>query len=199
MARTEHEVFIIESLDLDDEKEQRFEGQILADILRLGGKNPIYYYLRTEQELRRILELFDESQYGYLHLSCHGDRKSIATTFNANIEFQELGAILKPHLNRRHLFVSSCDVVNDRFAREIMPSGCLSIIGPTEEVTFDEATVLWASLYHLAFLWGKQSMSRKDLAGILKDFAPLLALEVAYYGATKSKKGYRRRTFGTTA
>ena len=159
----------------------------------------MYYYLRTEHELGRILKLFDESRYRYLHLSCHGDEKSIATTFDDNIEFQELGAIVNPHLRGRRLFVSSCDVVGERFAQAIMPSGCLSIIGPTEEVTFDEATVLWAALYHLAFFRGDQTMSRKDLEVILKDLAPLLALRVAYYRkSSKSKKGYRRRTFGAT-
>jgi len=32
------EVFIIESLNFDDERDSRFEGRIISDILALSGK-----------------------------------------------------------------------------------------------------------------------------------------------------------------
>ena len=139
------EVFIIESLEFDDEEEERFEGRILADILRLAGKKPIYYYVRTKRELVAVLDLFERSQYRYLHLSCHGDDESIATTLDDEIGFRELSEIMNPHLKRRRLFVSSCDVVNDQLAKTLMPSGCLSITGPTQKVGFAEAAILWTS------------------------------------------------------
>ena len=47
MTPTEPEVFIIESLRWTDELSQWSEGRILTDIMRLGGKDPIYYYVRT--------------------------------------------------------------------------------------------------------------------------------------------------------
>lgn len=41
---TKPEVFIIESLRFDDERQDRFEGQIIKKILALSGKNCEYYY-----------------------------------------------------------------------------------------------------------------------------------------------------------
>ena len=191
------EVFIIESLEFDDEEEERFEGRILADILRLAGKKPIYYYVRTKRELVAVLDLFERSQYRYLHLSCHGDDESIATTLDDNIGFRELSEIMNPHLERRRLFVSSCDVVNDQLAETLMPSGCLSITGPTQKVGFAEAAILWASFYHLAFFRSENGWKGKDLKLILEELAPLLAMELAYYGIDSSSPlGYRNESYG---
>ena len=191
------EVFIIESLEFDDEEEERFEGRILADILRLAGKKPIYYYVRTKQELVAVLDLFERSQYRYLHLSCHGDDESIATTLDEDIEFRELGEIMNPHLKGRRLFVSSCDVVNDQLAETLMSSGCLSITGPTQEVCFAEAAILWTSFYHLAFLRSENRWKGKDLRLILRELAPLLSMELAYYWIDSSSPlGYRNESYG---
>ena len=111
--RTKPEVFIIESLDWIDEQKGRYEGRILTDILRLSGKKPIYYYVRTKQELVELMHLFQATRYRYLHLSCHGDADSIKTTLDI-IDFKELGTILNPYMHRRRLFVSSCEVSQPR-------------------------------------------------------------------------------------
>lgn len=92
MATTKPEVFIIESLQLPDEEIDRFEGNRLADMLVLSDKKCKYFYIRTAIELTKIMEVFDESQYRYLHLSCHGlvndsnDTVGLATTIN-HLEF----------------------------------------------------------------------------------------------------------------
>lgn len=39
ISETEPQVFILESLSLEDEEKERFEGRIIRDILRLSGKN----------------------------------------------------------------------------------------------------------------------------------------------------------------
>ena len=44
------EVFIVESLGLADERKDRREGEVLAAVLRMCGKNPLYYYIRTQAE-----------------------------------------------------------------------------------------------------------------------------------------------------
>jgi hypothetical protein len=44
---TEPKVFIIESLEFDDEEKGRYEGGILSDILRLSGIETQYFYIRT--------------------------------------------------------------------------------------------------------------------------------------------------------
>ena len=42
---SEPDIFIIESLKLEDEKEELFEGDILRRVLRLSGKDPMYRYM----------------------------------------------------------------------------------------------------------------------------------------------------------
>jgi hypothetical protein len=103
---TKPEVFIIESLGFDDEREDRFEGQIIKKILALSGKSCDYYYIRTKRELARILKLFTKSGYRYLHLSCHGSPRGMATTLDS-IRFPELAGLIGPHLEGRRLFVGT--------------------------------------------------------------------------------------------
>lgn len=79
MAKTRPEVFIIESLEFEDESEDRFEGKMLSHALRLSGKEPIYFYIRTRRELDEVLDFFEDSSYRYLHLSCHGSANSMET------------------------------------------------------------------------------------------------------------------------
>ncbi len=192
------DVFIIESLAFADENEEFFEGRILSEILRMIGKSPIYYYVRTYQELDAVLNRFGESQYRYLHLSCHGDQDSIDTTLDEAIRFQELGRILNPHLKSRRLFVSSCEVVNEQLAEVVMPSGCRSIAGPTEEVRFAEAAVLWTSFYHLAFLQDHRRWKGEKLRGILGDLSILLEIKLSYYWRSRSSlRGYKWEIFGS--
>ncbi len=192
---TRPEVFIIESLSFDDEEKERFEGQILSSTLKLAGKQPKYYYFRTRRELEEILKIFRRSKYRYLHLSCHGDKNAIATTLET-IRFQELGFILSPYLDNRRLFVSSCEVVNRKFADALMPeSDCLSIIGPRVKVGFDEAAVAWSSFYYLAFTENFRAMKRRDIKPILRDLARLFALPIAYCSAAPtSRQGYELET-----
>lgn len=92
------DVFIIESLSFDDESESLHEGKLLSNILELNGKNPIYYYIRTKRECDEVLSIFEDSEYRYLHLSCHGSSNSMETTLDS-ISFKELGSILAPCLD----------------------------------------------------------------------------------------------------
>ena len=188
--RTRPEVFIIESLEWDDEQNGRHEGRILSDILRLGGKKPIYYYVRTKQEFVELMDIFQASRSRYLHLSCHGDLESISTTLDI-IGFEELGAILNPYMDRRRLFVSSCEVVNEDLADAIIPgSGCLSIAGPTEKIAFSDAAILWASFYKIAFDIRRRGMSGDDIKFILGELATLFYVPVAYYRKTRMDYAY---------
>lgn len=185
------EVFIVESVDLDDEVEDRFEGKMLTEMLRLGGKKPLYFYVRTKRELKEALRLFEKSDYRYLHLSCHGNDESICTTLD-QVSFPELGALLNPYLEERRLFMSSCETVNDQLARAVMQgSGCFSVSGPTEEVDFDKAAILWASFYHLAFKDNEKRWKGKVVRNNLKRLARLFGVSVAYCGRDSSlSEGY---------
>ena len=171
VVRTKPEVFIVESLTFDNEEAGSFDGRILEEMLRLGGKKPRYYYVRTKREFEAVLVRFKRSRYRYLHLSCHGSSKSLEMTLDS-VDFPELATLLNPYLEGRRLFISACDAVNDRLARAVMPtSGCLSIIGHPKEVHFAEAATMWASFYHLAFRANRRGMKRRDIEHILEDMA----------------------------
>jgi hypothetical protein len=64
-------LFIIESLDRDDERSRR-DGFIIKQILCLAGLPVKYHYVRSKTELSNALAKFKQSAFRYLHISCHG-------------------------------------------------------------------------------------------------------------------------------
>src|SRR5690606_16267117 len=105
---------------LDDEANERTEGRLLAQMLKLAGKtNTKYYYIRTAQEFAEIVDLFEDSNYRYLHLSCHGDIHSMSTTFD-EISYHQLGEQLGPCIADRRVFVSACEMANDALAGKLL-------------------------------------------------------------------------------
>ena len=187
---TKANVFIIESLSFDDEENNRLEGKFLSQILHLGNKESIYYYIRTRKELEKLLKLFKKSDYRYLHLSCHGDRTSIHTTLD-RISFPELKRLAKPHLRKKRLFISACSAVNHNLARTLIPSSkCYSIIGPANDVYFDDAAIIWASFYHLVFKKDSSKMGRGDITPTLQKVADTFGVSLNYFSISK-KHGYK--------
>ena len=148
--KTHAGVFIIESLRFSDEKKRRFEGQILRDMLTLSGKRVEYWYVRTWKELTDdIFQRFYDSKLRYLHLSCHGNSTHVCLTLD-DVPFEEFGEEIRHYLTERRLFVSACEVVNNAFSEAVNPEEeCYSIIGPRDDIRFDDAAVMWASFYHL--------------------------------------------------
>lgn len=185
-------VFIIESLELKDEIIGRYDGQILADILKLSGKSPYYCYVRTQHELENALKLFNKSEYRYLHLSCHGNKKGIATTLDY-LEFNELSTLLSPYIEKRRLFVSACSTVNKNFAKELfLNTGCLSLIGPTVDISFTEAALAWATFYHLMFKNDNKKMIRDDILDTIEIIINTFNMPFAYYHKINDKPYYKR-------
>jgi len=194
------DVFVIETLNFDDEAKDRFEGKIISHILNLHGKKSKYYYIRTKKELNEIAKKFGQSMYRYLHLSCHGNETSMATTLDF-IKFSELGSILRPHLEKRRLFISACEMVNEHLSEAIIPkSGCYSIIGPNESIAFSDAAIFWPSFYHLMFRHNADAMKRDDLIKHLDRVSGLYDLSISYYSSSRSSKtGYKAKHFGMRA
>lgn len=188
---TKAEVFIIESLSFADERADRFEGQIVKRILALSGKRCEYYYIRTERELRRVLKLFTKSGYRYLHLSCHANRSTMATTLD-NISFPALSSIIGPHLANRRLFLSACSMTNELLAKHLMPeSRCFSILGPDQDIAFADATILWASLYHVMFAADTASMKGMLLRSKAQEVSNMYRVHLRFFTRDESKaNGY---------
>jgi hypothetical protein len=176
-------VFIIESLNFDDEDNDRYEGKFLSHILNLDRekKTSIYYYIRTKKELVEILNKFDSSNYRYLHISCHGNDKNLNMTLD-KIPYVEFGKIVRSHLNKRRLFLSACEVVNRGLAKEIIPdTECYSLIGFGKTVEFADAAVIWASFYHLMFKKNPNAMKRKYIRPILQKIKETYNISMRYF------------------
>ena len=73
----EYGYFIIESLTFEDEENRRQDGFLLSQMLELCGIPCIYHFIRTKIELRRVIELFRDSNYRYLHFSSHGTERTV--------------------------------------------------------------------------------------------------------------------------
>ena len=192
--KTKPEVFIIESLDPDDEGNGRFEGSIISQMLRLHGKEPKYRYVRTKKDFKKAIKQFGQSQYRYLHISAHADEDGMCTTNLDEINYDEMSKILNPYLVGRRLFLSACSMVHEDMAKEIIPStGCYSVVGPTEKIYFSDAAIVWSSIYHLMFSKDSDKMSRKVLKENLTKVCKLFEVQIAYFSkSNKLKRGYTK-------
>ena len=186
--KTKPNVFMIESLDFEDEESNYYEGQIISQILNFGKIEHKYYYIRTKAELIRLIEEFDKSNYRYLHISMHGNANSLGTTLD-DLPFKELSNILQNSLDNKRLFISACSAVNEFLATEIFGlTDCFSIIGPHEDVNMDDAAIFWASFYHLMFKQNSISMKREILKATLKKLVATHNIPITYFTSLKKSK-----------
>jgi len=189
---TKADVFIIESLDPDDEGNGRFEGSSLSHILRLHGKDPRYSYVRTKEQFIAALKEFSDSSYRYLHISAHADADGMCTTNLDDISYSELAALLNPYMKGKRLFLSACAMVHEEMAKAIIPlTQCTSIVGPRQLVGFAEAAVMWPAVYHLMFSASDSAMTHAVLKENLKKVSTLFDVELGYFSKSKlSARGY---------
>jgi len=176
------EIFIIESLKLKHEENGYQEGQLLSKMLHLSGKERTkYFYIRTKKELDEIIDVFDESNYRYLHLSCHANKSGMATTFDY-VSYEELGEMLGPCLGRRRVFVSACKMANATCAKALLKdTGCFSLVGPAKTINIDDAAAFWITFYHLMFKVDSRVMKHRDVDYYVKELAALFREPMCYY------------------
>lgn len=197
--KTEPELFIIESLELEDEKAGRQEGDLISRMLHLAGKaGTEYFYIRTKRELEEIIDVFEDSRSRYLHISCHADRNGMATTFD-DVSYTELGEMLAPCLEGRRVFVSACEMATENLAAEILDgTGCYSLIGPKRKINFDDAAAFWVSFYHLMFKANELKMSGSDLRKRITELSAIYEEPISYFSTSaKHKRGFMRVRTGT--
>ena|ERR1041384_838311 len=188
---TEPKVFIIESLKFKDESNNYYEGQLISKILTMSDIKHKYFYFRTEKELKALLSKFYDLNYRYLHISCHGNSTSIATTLD-NIPFSKLAKLLETNLYKKRLFLSACLSANKNLANAIFKTtGCYSLIGSDEKINIDDAAIFWASFYQLMFKKNTKAMKRDDIIPTLKKLVNVHELPIKYFTAKqKSKTGW---------
>ncbi len=171
MARPipDYGVFIIESMDFKNESEGNLPGIALQTILRLSGIPNYYIYIRTVQELEHAMRLFKESNFGFLHISCHGNEEAISLTLDY-IPFEELGEIMGPYLKYRRLFLASCNAACFSLAEYFIPRHhCYSVIGSTNEIDYDKAAIFWSSYYYLMYRDDQERMWQQKIIPVLKN------------------------------
>jgi len=172
------DVFIIESLSKSDEERHRYEGQRLAELLRLSGKNPKYFYYQSKNELPHLLKLFQLSDYRYLHVSCHATSKSVLTT-NEEIPYVEFAKIFRGHLKLRRVFFSACELGSELFSTCIAGTnkGMHSVVAPAEEIYFDHAAAIWAAFYVSVFARNPDAMTGWDIRRRIETLCTLFPVD----------------------
>jgi hypothetical protein len=183
-SRTVFSLFIIESLRFEDEEKQFYEGKLLTDILRMSRQIEVeYLYIRTRAELAVAIQRFHNSSKRYLHISCHGNPTELGLTLEG-VPFDDFADLLAPYMDKdQRLFFSACSVVNRNLADVVMQgSGCRSIIGPKEDISFGDAALMWASFYHLMFRDETRSkMTSKRIASALRRIHHAFRREFVYF------------------
>lgn len=185
------DVFIIESLRFEDEEAGWPEGKFLAHILHLAGRRYRYVYIRTKAELDAVIDQFEDSNFRYLHLSCHASAKGIALTLD-RVPIAELAEMLAPALEKRRVFLSACKLATPDLATALMKdTGCYSVIGPSTAIDIDASALFWASVYFLMFRDEAKAMKKKDLQRNVQKVAQLFEVSMRYFASdSKSENGW---------
>ncbi|MBP2549680.1 hypothetical protein J2858_002603 [Neorhizobium galegae] len=184
---TKPEVFIIESLKFEEEADYR-EGEMIYRSLRMSNKNPLYRYVRTMTEFEHFVGEFEESNYRYLHISCHGSRSGISMTLD-DMTTQEVGEIVGPALEGKRLFLSTCLASTSAMAEAVFSNGgCTSLAGPKNKINFDDSVILWTSFYHLMFKANQKAMKRDILMETLSKCASTVGEKINCYRPGKDRK-----------
>lgn len=173
---TEADVFILESLGFHDETEEKLDGKILAQTLKLMGKKPIYHYFRTRDELEMLALMFRESGYRYLHFSCHGSLDKIELTMES-ISYIDFSDIFAGLLRNRRATFSACELGNELFS-EILAGrniGMYSIAAPAEKITFEKSSSFWGAFYVRLFSLDTTSMKGGDIKSAITKICDLLS------------------------
>ncbi|TRZ53553.1 hypothetical protein D4S03_01610 [bacterium] len=193
---TDPETFILESLTLADEKEGRLDGKLLYDALKLFGIKPIYNYFRTERELLKLSEVFRNSGYRYIHLSCHGQQDRFAFTLN-NVPFDKFAEIFKEKLNNRRLFISGCELGNRGLADAVFGQngGMYSVIAPKKPIFFDQSLVFWTSFYYRMYAYSRTEMKKEQIKKELDQLSKIFEVEMSYFWKNTKTKGINSADF----
>lgn len=174
------QVFIIESLSIQDELDERYDGRIIRDTLRLSGFQPAYYYVRTKREFIEAVSLFQKSHYRYLHLSMHGYEDGLELTSEA-LDKAEITKILEGKLKNRRLFLSACRVGSGFLPTLLKASnkGAYSILSAVDDIPFSTSCALWCSLYTKLFSEKADGIKRKQLIQHLTELTRFFGIRLS--------------------
>lgn len=156
-------VYIIESPSNRDLLDERTEGRVLREALKLANIDSRY-------SLATNLEMFKEALYHHLtkawyklqkppiiHLSMHGDKNGIQLTSKEDLTWHELNQLLLPlkqYINGGFLIcMSSCEgfygfnIDMNHYDETVL----FALVGNKEIVDYHDAAVAYITFYHLFF------------------------------------------------
>jgi hypothetical protein len=174
-------IFVIESMDEQNEKDGNLNGSAICSILRLCGIPHDYIYIRTKRELEHAAELFRKSDFGFLHISCHGSESLLQLTLE-DVTFEELELILGSSLKYRRLFLSACEAACFSLAEHFIPKHhCYSIVGPSGPIEYDKAAIFWSSYYYIMYNNNQQRMFQREIMPTLENITRTFNQSVNYF------------------
>lgn len=193
---TKPQTFILESLSLEDERLNRLDGKYLYEALKIYGKKPIYYYFRTDRELRYFADVFRISGCRYLHISCHGTNDVFSLTFN-EIAFNTFADIFAGKLDNRRLFISGCNLGNYQLADAVFKQngGMYSVIAPREQILFKQSVPFWTAFYYRMDAYSSQSMKKDILLEGLGQLSILFDVKMSYFWKNTGTNGINSKDF----
>lgn len=183
-------VFIIESMDLDNEYKGKLDGYALKTILDLCDIPNEYFYIRTILELQYVIEKFKESDFGFLHIACHGNEEYLSLCFE-DIKFAEFELLLGQHMKYRRLFLSACRVARFELAERFIPKyHAYSVIGTPEDIDYDKAAIFWSSFYYLMYSKDILQMYQANLIPTLTTITKTFKLTLVYFSIINERFSY---------
>jgi hypothetical protein len=174
-------VFVIESMDEKNEREGNLNGSAICSILQLCGIPHEYIYIRTKLELQHAIEKFRKSDFGFLHISCHGSNDFLQLALQ-DVTFEELEPMLGPHLKYRRLFLSACEAACFNLAQHFIPKHhCYSIMGPSGPIDYDKAAIFWSAYYYLMYSNNQSRMWQKEIIPTLESITRTFQQSLNYF------------------
>jgi hypothetical protein len=184
-------IYIIESLKSADLKpDEQFDGEILDDILKVCGIQHEYEHVGTISDFKQAIENFNNSDFRYLHLSCHADYEAIKLG-DEKVSYEDLSLLFKGTLNKKRVFMSACKAGNSNLAQLlIIANGAYSVIGSPISKDFDDFLLFWASLYKLISRKDENvdKIDKKALIDNIKKCSDLFSVPINYYSFVRNGK-----------
>ncbi len=99
-----------------------------------------YRVVKDKLEFEKQLIEFSESNYRYLHMSCHATDQTLELTDETvfNKEFEEL---IEGRIKNKRVCFSACDAGNRNLASIVIKEGGYSLIGSPIEIHFNKAAL----------------------------------------------------------
>ena len=183
-------VYIIEFLR---KKDKYFDGEALHHIITLAKIPTKYKWINNVEEFKAALKDFKETNYRYLHISCHANEFGIELNGELILN-HEVEEFTKKYLTNKRLFLSACKGANrDLASKIIMGNNAWSLLGMPIQLRFIKSALFWPSFYHLINEIDSKKMLRNDIVEIVKKCVDIFDIPVNYYCRIEESKTHIRR------